>query len=110
MPSEIQNIIKFWPESRSKILSGEKKQTTRWGERFFSLGQELDAFINTENQPFAKLKVNHIEKRTLVTMSVEDIQENGYASREDFWHGFQKSFPEALPTEEFTLVKFEIVK
>lgn len=109
MTSELQNIIKFWPESKDKILSGVKTESVRCGERHFYEGQVLDAIVNETGEKIAKLEVIELKQSSFNQLREGDAVKNGYQNTEDFWNGLRKSFPHITKSEEFTIVKFKRV-
>lgn len=109
MPAEKENKILFHQVYEPLILAGQKTQSRRAGERFYTVGQELDAFVTETGKPFAKLKVIKVFKQTYADMSDEEGRLDGFKDKADFWSSFVKIYPDITVEDAFTAIEFKII-
>jgi len=96
------------PESRRKILSGEKTCTIRKGTRNYKSGT---AMLCCHVEPWAVMAdITGICFCNLSNVAEKDFKSTGFDSQEEMLEGMRKFYPDINSESDVTVVRWENVR
>lgn len=102
-------MILFKKEHEKMILSGRKTQTRRIGKKRWKIGSTHQARLNFKDPYFAKLLITNVYLEKLVDISDEDVYNEGYDSKEEYFNVFRNLNGDIDLDSEIWVVCFKVI-
>lgn len=98
--------IHFHESFYQDIRLGNKIQTARIDEPHYPLGKTMADFSDGSSLP---IEITEITFKTINSMSLNEIQKDGFQSREELWNALVGFYPNLKEEDTLMLVEFRCI-
>lgn len=98
--------IHFHESFYQDVLLGRKVQTARIDEPHYPLGRAMADFSNGQSLP---IEIINISFKTIDNMSLEEVQRDGFESKESLWKALMGFYPNLKVENSLMLVEFRCI-
>jgi hypothetical protein len=95
---------------KSRILSGDKVTTIRYGDYKAKPGNEIYLVITPSDTAVAKVRITKVEKKKVRELTNEDAKLDGFSDVKELLRELSKIYGELYGDDEVTIIGFEVVK
>jgi hypothetical protein len=99
-------IIHFHESFYQDIRLGHKRQTARIDEPHYPLGKAMADFSDGSS---LSIEVTGISFKTINNMSVNEIQKDGFQSKDELWNALIGFYPHLKEEDSLMLVEFRCI-
>ncbi len=98
--------IHFHESFYNDVRDGIKIQTARIGEPHYELGKAIADFSNGLS---LSIEIRRISFKSISNMSLEEIQKDGFESKEKLWEALIVFYPYLKENDPLMLVEFRYI-
>ncbi|USS40569.1 ASCH domain-containing protein [Thermococcus aggregans] len=95
---------------KSRILSGKKTTTIRFGDYEVEPGSEVYLVITPSDTAIAKVRITKVEKKKVKELTTQDAKKDGFKDVKELVNTLSKIYGELDGEDEVTVIEFEVIK
>ena len=95
---------------RSKILSGKKSTTIRYGDYEAKPGKEIYIVVRPSDTAIAKVKIKGVSKKKVKELTNEDARKDGFKDIKELLKTLNKIYGGLDAEDEVSIIEFELIK
>lgn len=107
---QIRKFLLIDNSYKSKILSGKKTTTIRFGEYKAKPGSEVYLVITPSDTAVAKVRITKVEKKKVKELTNQDAKKDGFKDIKELVSALNKIYGELHGEDEVTIIEFEVIK
>ncbi|MFA4645986.1 ASCH domain-containing protein [Pyrococcus kukulkanii] len=107
---QIRRFILLDNKYKTKIISGKKVTTVRYGKYEAKPGSEVYIVITPSDTAIAKAKIKEIRTKRVKELTNEDAKLDGFSNVKELVRELSRIYGELYGDDEVTIIEFEDVK
>ena len=107
---QIRKFLLIGNTYKSRILSGKKTTTIRFGNYEAELGSEVYLVITPSDTAIAKVRITKVEKKRVKELTTQDAKKDGFKDVKELVSALNKIYGELNGEDEVTVIEFEVTK
>ncbi len=107
---QIRKFMLIDSSYKSKILSGDKVTTIRYGDYEAKPGSEIYLVIRPSDTAIAKARITRVGRKRVRELTNEDAKLDGFSDVRELLCELSKIYGELYGDDEVTVIGFEVVK